>query len=327
MKKRILSGIQSTGQIHLGNYFGAVKNWVALQQEYDSYYMIADLHALTSAYEDSVNLKSNTYEMVADLIACGIDPEKSTLFVQSCVPEHSELHLIFSMITPLPWLERVPTYKSKKEEMKDKDLNTYGFLGYPVLQAADIMLYLADLVPVGKDQAPHLELTREIVRRFNFLFKSEYFKEPQEKFTEFPVITGTDGRKMSKSYGNAIYFADSDEVIKDKIMKMFTDEQRLRRSDPGRPDVCALYPFQEIFSPQEKDQIAKDCKKALIGCVDCKKLLLPKLQEFISPIRTKRQELLSNKRLLDNIIEKGTQKARKVAQSTLKEVKKIVGLY
>lgn len=322
--KRLLSGIQSTGNIHLGNYFGAVKNWVEMQNDYDAFYMVADLHALTTAYEDGVNIMNNTYEVIADLIACGIDPEKSTPFVQSRLPEHSELHLIFSMITPLPWLERVPTYKSKIEELKGKDLNTYGFLGYPVLQAADIMLYQADVVPVGKDQAPHLELTREIVRRFNHLYKTDFFKEPKERFTEFPVIPGTDGGKMSKSAGNAIYFSDEEDSIKQKIMKMFTDPQRLRRQDPGRPEICPVFAFQEIFNPKETKSISADCKSAKIGCVDCKKQCLEKLLPFMAPIRLKRTELLSDKKKLDEIIDNGTKRAQKVARETVSKVKEII---
>ncbi|OGI12337.1 MAG: tryptophan--tRNA ligase [Candidatus Margulisbacteria bacterium GWF2_35_9] len=322
--KRLLSGIQSTGNMHLGNYFGAVKNWVDMQHDYEAFYMVADLHALTTSYEDGVNIMKNTYEVIADLIACGIDPNKSTPFVQSRIPEHSELHLIFSMITPLPWLERVPTYKSKIEELKGKDLNTYGFLGYPVLQAADIMLYQADVVPVGKDQAPHLELTREVVRRFNHLYNSTFFMEPKEIFTEFPVIPGTDGNKMSKSYGNAIYLSDDAETVTQKIMKMFTDPQRLRRTDPGRPEICPLFAFQEIFNPKETKTIAADCKSAKIGCVDCKKKCLTNMLVFIEPIRMKRVELLNDKKMLDEIIDKGTKRAQKVAHETVNKVKEII---
>jgi len=324
--KRLLSGIQSTGNMHIGNYFGAVKNWVKMQNDYESFYMVADLHSLTTSYEGGVNIMANNYELVADLIACGIDPKKSTPFLQSRLPEHSELHLIFSMITPLPWLERVPTYKSKIEELKGKDLNTYGFLGYPVLQAADIMLYQADFVPIGKDQAPHLELTREIVRRFNHLYKTDYFKEPQEKFTEFPVIPGTDGRKMSKSYGNAIYFSDEEEKVTQKIMKMFTDPQRLRRSDPGRPEICSLFAFHQIFNPAEIEDISKECKSASIGCVDCKKKCLAKLLPFLAPIREKRVELLSDKKKLDDILNEGAKRAQKVARQTMDTVKEIIKL-
>lgn len=324
MVKRLLSGIQPTGKMHLGNYFGAVKNWVTLQEEYDAYYMVADLHALTTAYEDGVNIRQSTLEVVADLIACGVDPKKATLFVQSDIPEHSELHLIFSMITPLPWLERVPTYKSKKEEIKGKDLNTYGFLGYPVLQAADIMLYQSDIVPVGKDQAPHMELTREIVRRFNALFKTNFFKEPVEKFTEYPILPGTDGRKMSKSYSNALFMSESEKDIDQKLRTMFTDPARLRRQDPGNPDICPVFSLQAIFNPNALKELSGGCKSAAIGCVDCKKRLIPEVASFIAPIRDKSEALLKDRGLLGDILEAGSKKARKTAQATLDEVKRII---
>jgi tryptophanyl-tRNA synthetase len=322
MKKRSLSGIQATGKIHLGNYFGAVKNWVDLQDEYDAYYFVADLHALTTSYEQAISIKDNTYEVVADLIASGVDPSKSTLFVQSYLPEHAELHLILSMITPLPWLERVPTYKSKMEELKERDINTYGFLGYPVLQAADILMYMADAVPVGKDQAPHLELTREIARRFNFLYKINFFKDPVDLYTDVPVLPGTDGRKMSKSYDNAIFLADDEDVVVKKIKTMFTDPQRLRRTDPGNPDVCGIYAFQKIFSQGAK--VASGCRDASIGCVDCKKELLDALLAFLKPMREKRAALIADKAELDKIILAGNEKARKVATNTLDQVKKII---
>ncbi|MEI7942686.1 MAG: tryptophan--tRNA ligase, partial [Candidatus Riflemargulisbacteria bacterium] len=279
-------------------------------------------HALTTSYEQAISIKDNTYEVVADLIASGIDPAKSTLFVQSYLPEHAELHLILSMITPLPWLERVPTYKSKMEELKGRDLNTYGFLGYPVLQAADILMYMADAVPVGKDQAPHLELTREIARRFNFLYKINFFKDPVDLYTDVPVLPGTDGRKMSKSYDNAIFLADEEDVVVKKIKTMFTDPQRLRRTDPGNPDVCGIYAFQKIFGQGAK--VASGCRDASIGCVDCKKELLDALLAFLKPMREKRQSLIADKTELDKIILAGNEKARKVATNTLDQVKKII---
>ncbi len=321
-KKRLLSGIQSTGKIHLGNYFGAVKNWADLQNKYDAYYFVADLHALTTSYDQDVSIKENTYEVVADLIACGINTNEATLFVQSYLPEHAELHLILSMITPLPWLERVPTYKSKIEDLKGRDLNTYGFLGYPVLMAGDILMYMADAVPVGKDQAPHLELTREIARRFNFLYKTNFFKEPTDLYTDVPVLSGTDGRKMSKSYGNAIYFADDEDTIVKKIKTMFTDPQRLKRTDPGNPDVCGVYAFHQIFGQGSK--VEEGCKTAAIGCVDCKKELLDELLAFMKPIREKRQLLIADKAELDKIIIAGNEKARKIASKTLDDIKKII---
>lgn len=327
MKKRLLSGIQSTGKIHLGNYFGAVKNWIEMQDEYESFYFVADLHALTTAYEQDISIKANTYEVFSDLLACGLDPNKSTIFVQSFLPQHAEFHLILSMITPLPWLERVPTYKSKIEELKGRDLNTYGFLGYPVLQAADILLYEPDLVPVGKDQAAHLELTREIARRFNFLYKTNFLKEPGDKFTEFPVIPGVDGRKMSKSYGNAIYLADDDDALVKKLKTMFTDPQRLTRKDPGNPEVCGVFDFQKIFNSQEISRLAEGCKTAGIGCVDCKKLLIDKMIAFIAPIRKKRQMYLEDRAELDHLINLGNQKASQVAESTLQKVKELIRIH
>jgi tryptophanyl-tRNA synthetase len=327
MKKRLLSGIQATGQMHIGNYLGAIQNWVAMQSDYDSFFMIADLHALTTSYEDSSNIKESTYQVVADLLACGIDPNNSTLFVQSRIPEHSELHLMLSMITPLPWLERVPTYKSKKEEIKGKDLNTYGFLGYPVLQAADILLYGAHVVPVGKDQAAHLELTREIARRFNHLFKTEFFGEPQEKYTTVPLLPGTDGRKMSKSYNNALYIADDAKSFNQKVMRMVTDTNRVRRDDPGDPSICPVYTFQEIFNEATKDSIASGCRQATMGCVDCKKQLLEKMNDLLVPIREKREELLADRKNLTDIIEAGSKKARSVANDTVSQIKDIIKLF
>lgn len=326
MKKRLLSGIQSTGKIHLGNYFGAIKNWIALQKEYDAYFMVADLHALTTSYEDGINIKNNNYELIADLIACGIDTENATLFLQSQVPEHCELHLFLSMIAPLPWLLRVPTYKSKQEELKHKDLNTYGFLGYPVLQAADILLYQADIVPIGKDQAPHLELTREIVRRFNHLYKKSFFKEPEEMYTEIPILPGTDGRKMSKSYDNAIYLADDSDTIDKKLRRMITDPARMRRTDPGNPAKCPVYNFQKIFNQEITKELAAGCRTAGIGCIDCKKKLIPKITDFIAPIKEKRETLLKDKAQLEKIIKVGVKKSRETAAKTVRQVKRIIKL-
>jgi tryptophanyl-tRNA synthetase len=322
MKKRSLSGIQATGKIHLGNYYGAIQNWVNLQNTYNAFYFVADLHALTTSYEQNISIKDNTYEVIADLLASGINPDKSTLFVQSYLPEHAELHLILSMITPLSWLERVPTYKSKIEELKSRDLHTYGFLGYPVLQSADILMYLADVVPVGKDQAPHLELTREIARRFNYLYNTNFLKEPEDIYTETPILQGTDGRKMSKSYNNAIYLADEEEVVVKKIQTMFTDPQRLKRSDPGNPEICGIFALQKIYG--NNNDIEQGCKNATIGCVDCKKKLLEKLLCFLQPIREKRKEFISDKSELDRIIHSGNQKAKEIAKDTLDNIKEII---
>ena len=265
--------MRPTGQIHLGNYFGAVRNWVDLQDRYQCYYFIADWHALTTDYASPGQLGEATLEMAADLIAAGLDPDRCVLFVQSLVPEHAELHLVLSMITPLGWLERVPTYKEQLRELANRDLSTYGFLGYPVLQTADILLYRAHLVPVGEDQASHLELSREICRRFNGYF-GDVFPEPKALFTPTPKVPGLDGRKMSKSYGNTINLSDNPEEIRRKCQEMFTDPQRIRRKDPGHPESCNLFEFHRLFSPPDlQERVARECRAAEIGCVDDKKLI------------------------------------------------------
>ena len=324
-KKRVLSGIQPTGRLHLGNYIGALKNWVKLQDEYECYFFIADLHALTTAYDETENLHKIIRDVAIDLIAIGLDPKKCCIFKQSDVPEHSELHLIFSMITPLPWLERVPTYKSKIKELKEKDLGTYGFLGYPVLQAADILIYNADLVPVGQDQLPHLELTREIARRFNYFYK-EIFSIPKDLMTEVPVLPGLDGRKMSKSYKNVIELADSPEVIKKKVASMITDPARVKRQDKGHPDVCAVYEYHKIFNEKDSKEIAKKCKTADIGCVDCKKIVAEKLIELLAPIQARRKELEAGAKKIEKILSDGAEIAGKESSKTMVGVKKAMGL-
>jgi len=321
--QRVLSGIQPSGKVHIGNYLGAISKWVELQQTYEPFYFIADLHALTTSYEAGAYINRESINVARALLACGIDPEKSSLFVQSAIPEHCELHLIFSMITPLPWLERLPTYKSKKLELKERDLNTYGFLGYPVLQAADIVLYYSDLVPVGKDQLPHLEITREIVRRFNHLYHTDYFKEPKELLTDYPVLPGTDGRKMSKSYGNTIDLEDEAEQILAKVKMMVTDPQRIKKSDKGNPEICSVFAYHKLFSIKtEIDQIDHDCRSAEIGCVECKKLLAAKLENIISPIREKIRQLSDHQVL--TILEEGNNKAGKIARENIKKVKEII---
>ncbi len=325
MKKRVLSGIQPTGKLHLGNYIGALQNWVELQDKYDCYFFIADLHALTTAYDETENLRETIRDVAIDLISVGVDPKKCCLFKQSDVPEHAELHLIFSMITPLPWLERVPTYKSKIKELKDKDLGTYGFLGYPVLQAADILIYKAEFVPVGQDQLPHLELSREIARRFNYFYK-EIFPLPKDLLTEVPVLPGLDGRKMSKSYGNVIELADSPEVIKKKVGSMITDPARVKREDKGHPDVCVVYDYHKIFNEKISKEIAKKCKNADIGCVECKKILSEKLIEMLKPIRDKRKELEAKGKSVEEILKSGAVRARKESSKTMEEVKSTMGL-
>ena len=245
---RVLSGIRSSGTLHLGNYLGALKNWQELQHQYEGYYFIADWHALTTDYADTTALKANMLDNMAGFLAVGLDPEKCTLFIQSRVPEHAELHLLLSMITPVPWLERVPSYKEQQQQIKDKDLTTFGFLGYPLLQTADIIMYKGNYVPVGIDQVPHIELARDIARRFNHLY-TPVFPEPQPLLTETPKVPGLDGRKMSKSYNNALFLTDAPEEIDRKIRVMMTDPARKRRSDPGNPEVCPVFDFHKIYSP------------------------------------------------------------------------------
>ena len=265
--------MQPSGKLHLGNYFGALKNWVSLQDEFECYFFIADWHALSSLYEDPKRIKEYSFELAVDWLSAGLDPDKSTLFIQSEIPEHAELHMILSMIVPVPWLERNPTYKEKQDEIKNVDMSSYGFLGYPVLQTADIILYKADYVPVGIDQAPHLEISREIVRRFHKLYKKKVFIEPEAKISDIPKLNGVDGRKMSKTYNNAIFLSDSEKEIAKKVQSMLTDPARARREDPGDPDVCNLYPFHKIYSPQTmRNEIESDCRTAKIGCGDCKKI-------------------------------------------------------
>ena len=322
---RILSGIQPSGKLHLGNLTGAVSNWAALQNKYESFFEIADLHALTTGYSDTKDFAKSIRELAIDLLSAGIDPDKATLFIQSQVPEHSELHLIFSMMTPLSWLERVPTYKSKIDELKGVDLATYGFLGYPVLQAADILIYKAELVPVGQDQLPHLELTREIARRFNNLY-SEVFPEPKEMLTNFPVIPGLDARKMSKSYGNSIALSDEPEVIRKKVSLAVTDPARIKKDDPGHPDVCVVYCYHRIYGKETAAEIEKNCKAGTIGCVECKKQLSEVLVKTLEPARQRRKELEKDPKKVHDILEKGRKRASEEARKTLSEVKKAMNL-
>jgi len=324
--QRLVSGIQPTGAMHLGNYWGAIKNWVTLQADYQTFFMIADLHSLTSVYDDPSRLRQDRYHLILDLLSVGIDPQKACLFFQSDVPQHAELHLVFSMLTPLPWLERVPSYKSKIDDLKDKDLNTYGFLGYPVLQAADILLYKAHAVPVGKDQLPHLELTREIARRFNFLY-GPVFDEPTDLLTVNEVLQGTDGRKMSKSYGNTIPLQCSTENLNKLVMAMVTDPARVRRHDPGNPKVCGVYALHTIYSSKEEQaEIFEGCTSAQLGCVDCKKKCFAVIDSWMGPIREKRAQMENEKGLVDDIRQQGAQKAGQVAQETLNQVKQVIGL-
>jgi len=291
MTQTVLSGIRPTGRMHLGNYFGAVRNWARLQDEYRCYYFVADWHALTSDYADPSRIQANTFDVTADLIAAGLDPNRCSIFLQSQVKEHAELHLLLSMVTPLPWLERVPTFKDQQNELKEKDLNTYGFFGYPLLQTADIIVYRASFVPVGEDQDSHLELSREIVRRFNN-FYGDVFPEPKALATTSPKVPGLDGRKMSKSYGNTIPLTAEADDIRALVMTMFTDPNRLRRKDPGNPDICNLFHFHKLFSDEETTaRVDHDCRTAQIGCVDDKKMIAEIIVEALRPMREKRQEI------------------------------------
>ena len=323
-KKRILSGMRPTGRIHLGHLHGALLNWKKLQEEYKCFYFIADWHALTSEYEHPEIIRETTYDIVIDWISVGLDPEVSTFFIQSQLKEHSELHLIFSMITPLPWLERNPTYKEQLQELTHKNVYTYGFLGYPVLQAADILMYKANGVPVGEDQAPHVELTREIARRFNHLY-GEVFPVPDVILTPTAKLLGTDRRKMSKSYDNAIYISDADEVIDDKVGQMITDPQRARKNDPGDPDICNVFSFHEIYTDSETvEKISMDCRSADIGCVDCKKIMADNLKKGLEPIKAKRKALESDIQKVREIVEDGNKRARAIARETMAEVREAV---
>jgi tryptophanyl-tRNA synthetase len=319
-RKRVLSGMQPSGLLHLGNWLGALDNWKTLQEQYDCFFFVADWHALSTNYADTGRIREFVREMLIDWLAAGIDPARSTLFIQSRVPDHAVLHLLFSMIIPISWLERNPTYKEKQEEIKERDLSTYGFLGYPVLQAADILLYKPDYVPVGKDQLPHLELTRELARRFNNLYGS-VFPEPQEHLTKFPKVVGTDGRKMSKSYGNTINLSDPEPVVRQKLKTMVTDPARVRRHDPGNPDVCPVFDFHKIFSPLPIiDQINRECRTAEIGCIDCKKLVADRIVERMAPMWEARAKLTNDPKQLEEVIEEGSRRAASVAHRTLEEV-------
>jgi tryptophanyl-tRNA synthetase len=313
--------MQPSGLMHLGNYLGALENWKALQEDYECFFFVADWHALSTNYADTSRIREFVRELLIDWLAAGIDPKRSTVFIQSHIPEHAVLHLLLSMMVPVSWLERNPTYKEKQDEIKEKDLSTYGFLGYPVLQAADILLYKPDFVPVGKDQLPHLELTRELARRFNDIYKKPVFPEPKEHLTKFPKVLGTDGRKMSKSYGNTINLSDAEPVVRQKLKTMVTDPARVRRTDPGNPDVCPVYEFHKIYSPQEvQAQINQDCRTAAIGCIDCKKLVADKMVERMAPMWEARASLMSHPSRIDEIVQDGSERAAKVAKATLAEV-------
>ena len=324
-KKRILSGMRPTGPLHIGHLVGALKNWVNLQKDYDCFFMVADWHALMSEYEKPQGLKDIVIDNVIDWLSCGISPEKSTIFIQSQVKEHLELYMVFSLITPLGWLERCPTYKEQLREMKDRNIKTFGFLGYPVLQAADILLYKAAAVPVGDDQLPHLELAREISRRFNGLYEN-FFPEPEALLTESSRLLGLDGRKMSKSYNNYIALSDSPDLIRKKVQRMFTDPTRIKISDPGHPEKCNLSSYYAVFSAARHKEIEKLCREAKIGCTKCKKELAELTIEFLEPIQEKRERLLKDKDRICTILDEGTHKAKKIASQTMQAIKDVLNL-
>ena len=333
-RQRILSGMRPTGKLHLGNYVGALANWVKLQHQYDSYFFIADWHALTSDYADTSAVKQSSIEVMLDYLAAGLDPQKCTMFIQSHVPQHAELHLLLSMITPLGWLERVPTYKEQQQNIREKDLNTYGFLGYPLLQSADIMMYQADFVPVGEDQVPHIEITREIARRFNGFYprlvksgdkdpqRGYVFPEPQALLTPSPKLPGTDGRKMSKSYGNSILMSDPEPVVRQKLKTMVTDPARVRRTDPGNPDVCPVGDVHKIFSSSDTLQkVYAGCRSAGIGCIECKSWAADALVAVLKPMQERRRHYEQNPQEAWDLLEDGASRASRTAEATMEEVR------
>jgi tryptophanyl-tRNA synthetase len=323
---RIVSGMRPTGRLHLGHLLGTLHTWRTLQESHECFFFVADWHALTTDYDRTENLGTNVVEMVLDWLASGIDPARTTIFVQSSVPEHAELHLLLSMITPLGWLERVPTYKETQQQLVDRDLSTYGFLGYPVLQAADILMYRATTVPVGADQVPHVELTREIARRFNHVF-GELFPEPQALLAAAPRVPGLDGRKMSKSYNNAVFLADEADEVKAKLSRMMTDPRRARRKDPGDPDDCPTYTLHRVYcTPEELSWAAEGCRTAGIGCLECKQVMIARAEAELGPIRERRRTLAARPDDVRDLIAEGTRRARSVAASTMAAVRERVGL-
>lgn len=324
-KKVIVSGMRPSGRMHLGNYIGALQNWIHLQQEYRCYYFIADWHALTTGYEESAGIKESSLDMLLDWLSAGLDPERAVIFRQSDILEHAELFLLLGMITPISWLERCPSFKEQLRELEGRNINTFGFLGYPALQAADILAYRADAVPVGEDQAPHLEFTREAARRFNHLY-GKIFPEPETLLSKFTLVPGIDSRKMSKSYDNYIAISAAPAEIKEKVRLMVTDPKRIRRNDPGSPEVCTVYRFQQIFNQPGAAGVEEDCRDAAIGCVQCKEMLAGKLAETLAPVYEKRQALQQKPGTLAEILSEGNRRAREAARATLEAVREAMGL-
>ncbi len=324
-RQRILSGMRPSGRLHLGHMHGVLDNWKQLQNEYECFFFVADWHALTTNYDRPWTIPASINDMVLDWLAAGIDPEKATIFVQSDIKEHAELNLLLSMITPVSWLERNPTYKEQQQQLKERDLATFGFLGYPVLQAADIIMYKANKVPVGVDQLPHVELTREITRRFNYLYR-EVFPVPEALLTEVPKLPGLDGRKMSKSYGNSIYLNDSEEDVTRRISTMVTDVERPRKSDPGDPaNRCVAFNLHRLYIEKSRlEEIEADCKAAKIGCVACKKELARAVNSAMEPVRERRRELAAEPDAVKRILAEGAEKAREVARRTMEEVRQVL---
>lgn len=324
-KKRVLSGTRPTDRLHLGHLLGALSNWRKFQNQ-ECYYMIADWHALSSEYADTSRLKENIFQVTIDYLSAGLDPEKSVIFLQSWVPEHAEMHIVLSMLVPLPWVSRNPTYKEQLQEVKGKDLSTYGFLGYPILQAADIVLYKANIVPVGVDQLPHLEMAREIVRRFNSIYNTNILIEPQPSLTDVPKLPGIDGRKMSKSYKNCIYLSDRGKELEQKVLNTITDPARKKKTDKGHPEVCVVHTYHKIFNPNEAKSLDEACRKAEIGCVDCKRKLIKVLEKTMQPIWDKREQLEKDPDKLWDILKEGSKKARGIASNTFSEVLDAINL-
>ncbi len=323
--KVLVSGSRPTGKLHLGHALGALDNWLKLQEEYQSYFIIVDWHALTTHFKDTSKLQENILEVAVDYLAYGIDPNKATLYLQSLVPEVAELHLLLSMITPVAWLERVPSYKEQIAQL-GKEIATYGFLGYPLLMTCDIIVFKAEVVPVGQDQLPHLELAREIVRRFHHLYGSKVFPEPQALLTQSPYIPGWDGRKMSKSYDNAIYLSDPPEIIHQKVRRYITDPQKIHRGDPGRPEVCNVFALHKALNTDNLQQIEEDCRSGKLGCVECKRRLAERISDRFAGFRERREKLLKNLKEVKEILIEGSSKARERARQTLEEVKELMNL-